>query len=55
MYRRKGFVKEGIQREAHLVEDKWHDVISLGILEKEYMSRSLTMPAHMSKTKLESH
>jgi len=37
MYRNQGFVEEGIQREARLVEDKWHDVISLGILEKEYM------------------
>jgi len=37
MYRNQGFVEEGIQREARLVADKWHDVILLGILEKEYM------------------
>lgn len=37
MYRNLGFVEEGVQREARLIEDKWHDVISLGILEKEYM------------------
>jgi RimJ/RimL family protein N-acetyltransferase len=40
-YRGQGFVEEGIQIEARLIEDKWHDIISMGILEKEYM-RSLS-------------
>jgi len=37
MYRNQGFVQEGIQREARLVDDKWHDAISFGILEQEYV------------------
>jgi RimJ/RimL family protein N-acetyltransferase len=36
VYRNQGFVQEGIQREARLIEDKWHNVILLGILQKEY-------------------
>lgn len=35
MYRKTGFVEEGIQREARLVDNEWHDVILMGILEKE--------------------
>ena len=38
IYRKLGFVEEGIQRDARLVDGKWHDVILLSILETEYKS-----------------
>ena len=36
MYQKLGFIEEGIQREALLVNAKWHNVIMMGILEKEF-------------------
>lgn len=36
LYKKLGFVVEGIQREARLVNGEWHDVILMGILEKEF-------------------
>ena len=35
-YQKLGFVVEGVQREARLIDDKWHDVIQMSILEGEY-------------------
>jgi len=35
-YRKLGFVEEGVQREARLVGGRWHDVIMMGMLKKEY-------------------
>jgi len=36
MYRKIGFVEEGIQREARLVDGKWRNVIMMGMLEQEF-------------------
>lgn len=36
VYRKLGFVEEGIQREARLIEDKYHNIILMGMLEKEF-------------------
>jgi len=36
MYGKLGFVEEGVQREGRLVDGKWHDVVLMGMLEKEY-------------------
>jgi len=35
MHRKLGFVEEGVQKEARLVNDKWHDVIVMAKLEKQ--------------------
>ncbi len=35
MYRKLGFVEEGVQRETRLVDGEWHNVVLMGILEKE--------------------
>jgi len=39
MYRKLGFVREGIQREARIVNDKWHDIIMMSMLEKEFQRK----------------
>jgi len=39
MYRKLGFVREGIQREARSVNDEWHDVIMMSMLEKEFQRK----------------
>ncbi len=36
MYNRLGFVEEGVQREARLVDGKWRNVVLMGMLEKEF-------------------
>lgn len=36
LYQKLGFVKEGIQREARLVDGKWHDVILMRMLRKDW-------------------
>ena len=36
VYEKLGFVVEGVQREARLIDDKWCDVIQMSILEGEY-------------------
>jgi RimJ/RimL family protein N-acetyltransferase len=36
MYRKMGFVKEGTQREARLVKGKWHNVVTMSMLEQEF-------------------
>lgn len=36
VYRKMGFVEEGIQREALLINNKWHNVVLMGILENEF-------------------
>ena len=36
LYQKLGFVEEGIQREARLVDGKWHDVVMMSILEQEF-------------------
>ena len=39
MYRKLGFVREGIQREARIVNEEWHDVIMMSMLEKEFQRK----------------
>lgn len=39
MYRKLGFKREGIQREARVVNDEWHDVIMMSMLEKEFQRK----------------
>jgi len=36
LYRKMGFAEEGIQREARLVDGKRHNVIMMGMLEREF-------------------
>ena len=36
MYRKLGFIEEGIQREARIVDDKWDNVIMMSLLEHEF-------------------
>ncbi len=36
LYRRHGFMEEGILREARIVDGVWYDVVLMGILEHEY-------------------
>ena len=36
LYRKLGFAEEGSQREARLVDGKWHNVLLMGMLEKEF-------------------
>ncbi len=38
-YRKCGFVIEGREREAALVDGRWHDDVMMGILENEYVAR----------------
>lgn len=42
IYRKMGFVEEGVQREARLVDGKWHDAVLMGMLEKEWKKLSTT-------------
>ncbi|MCW4019667.1 MAG: GNAT family N-acetyltransferase [Candidatus Bathyarchaeota archaeon] len=43
MYRKIGFVVEGFQREARLVDGKWHNVIMMSMLDHEFAkNRELT-------------
>ncbi len=37
MYRKLGFIEEGIQREARIVDDKWHNVIMMSMLEQDFL------------------
>lgn len=37
MYRKLGFIEEGIQREARLVDDKWHNIIMMSMLKQEFL------------------
>lgn len=39
MYRKLGFVEEGIQREARIVDDKWHNVIRMSMLEQDFLEQ----------------
>jgi len=36
LYQKLGFVEEGIQREARLVDGKWHNVVMMSMLEQEF-------------------
>ncbi|WP_100333611.1 GNAT family N-acetyltransferase [Bacillus alkalisoli] len=38
IYKKLGFVKEGVVRESLYRNGKWHDIITMGILKKEYTS-----------------
>ena len=38
VYEKLGFVVEGLQREARLIDGKWHNVIQMGLLEGEIKS-----------------
>ena len=35
VYEKLGFVVEGLQREARLIDDKWHNVVQMSLLEGE--------------------
>jgi RimJ/RimL family protein N-acetyltransferase len=35
-YRRCGFVQEGVQRQGHFFQGRYHDVIWMGILREEW-------------------
>jgi len=37
VYKKLGFVKEGVQREARIVDGEWHNVILMGLLEREFI------------------
>lgn len=39
LYRRHGFRPEGVMREAHFKNGKWHDVAVMGLLRREYAKR----------------
>jgi len=36
MYRKLGFVEEGVQREARLIDGEWHNVTIMSMLEQEF-------------------
>ena len=40
VYEKLGFVVEGVQREARLIDDQWHDVVQMSILEGEYQDET---------------
>ena len=40
MYRKLGFVDEGIQREALIVDGRWSNVVMMSMLEQEYSKNS---------------
>ncbi|SDQ93794.1 Protein N-acetyltransferase, RimJ/RimL family [Virgibacillus subterraneus] len=39
IYNKLGFEKEGVMRESLYRNGKWHDIITMGILKREYMSK----------------
>ncbi|SFJ89193.1 Protein N-acetyltransferase, RimJ/RimL family [Halobacillus dabanensis] len=39
IYHKLGFEKEGVMREGLFRDGKWHDIITMGILKREYMSK----------------
>jgi RimJ/RimL family protein N-acetyltransferase len=39
LYRKLGFIEEGIQRETRIVDDKWHNVIMMSILEQDFLKQ----------------
>ncbi|MBM7715239.1 GNAT family protein [Siminovitchia sp. FSL H7-0308] len=41
LYKKMGFQPEGTSRECLFREGSWHDIIHMGILQHEYMNRSL--------------
>ncbi|MGP4108643.1 GNAT family N-acetyltransferase [Virgibacillus sp. L01] len=38
IYNKLGFEKEGVMRESLYRNGKWHDIITMGVLKREYMS-----------------
>lgn len=38
IYRKLGFVDEGVQREARLVDGKWYNVVMMSMLEQEHVT-----------------
>jgi len=38
-YRRLGFIDEGVLREEYFLRDAWHDMIRMGILDREWRAR----------------
>ncbi|MCG7346293.1 GNAT family N-acetyltransferase [Sporosarcina sp. ACRSL] len=39
IYQKLGFVKEGVMRESLYRNGEWHDIIIMGILKREYLSK----------------